>query len=209
MNRGPGVAEILTRKRFADRLGVNRSTVTRWADAGRLVLAEHGHVEVEASLQRLRDTSGGRDDVAARHAANRGAAIPEHHHGEKNAPEAAKNEMARMATAGNERATGAESRSDAQARKESAAADLLEIELAVKRGSLIPKEDVDAALKSFAASVRSRLDVLADQLSPVVAPVADLDEVHALLSEHARGVLSGVADDMARAATSMTELSKG
>jgi hypothetical protein len=188
------VAETLSRANFARLLGVNRSSVTRWAESGRLVLDAGGRVEVEASRQRLAETSAGRDDVAARHAIERGAAIPE--------PQAAAENAPAGATGVNTSAprVGGESRSDAQARKEAAAADLLEIELAQKRGQMIPKEDVDAALKAFAASVRARLDVLADQLAPMVAPVADLDEVHALLSEHARGVLSSVADDMARAA---------
>ena len=70
-----------------------------------------------------------------------------------------------------------------------------------KRGELIPKADVDLALRSFAASVRARLDVLPDQLAPLLAPVADLDEVHALLAEHSRSILSAVADDMGRAAS--------
>ena len=62
---------FLTRAQFARLLGVNRSTVTRWADAGRLVLLPDGSVDAEASLGRIRATSGGRDDVAARHAAQR------------------------------------------------------------------------------------------------------------------------------------------
>lgn len=167
----------VTQSEFARLKGWNKSTVTRAKQAGRLVMVS-GLVDVEATEARLAASSGGRDDVAARHAAARGA--PE-------APAAP--------SAGS---VGGESRADAQARKESAAADLLEIELAEKRGSLIPKEDVDAALKAMGASVRARLDVLADQLAPVVAPVADMDEVHALLAEHFRAVLAGIADDLAR-----------
>lgn len=194
--------ETLTRSRFADLLGVNRSTVTRWADAGRLVLDKHGNVIVEPSRARLIETGGGRDDVAARHAANRGAAISEHQSGAENAPAAGKG----PATGGNNRATmgGVETRTEAQARKEAVAADLLEIELAQKRGNLVPKEAVDAALKAFATSARSRLDVLPDQLAPVIAPVSDLDEVHALLAEYARDVQASIADDMMRQAAAVT-----
>lgn len=61
---------------FARRLGVNRSTVTRAAQAGRLVLAEDGRVCIAASLAKWAATRGGRDDVAARHAAGRGAELP-------------------------------------------------------------------------------------------------------------------------------------
>lgn len=183
----------VSQKEFAVLLGVNKGTVSRWKQAGRLVMSG-GLVEVEASRQRLAETSGGRDDVSARHAQNRGAAIPAAGEAGKNAPEAAKVGAGKTAAP----PVRNEVRADAQARKESAAADLLEIELAQKRGTLIPKEDVDASLKALGASVRARLDVLADQLAPVVAPVADLDETHAILAEHFRAVLAGISDDLAR-----------
>jgi len=185
------------RAAFARRLKVNKSTVTRAIKAGRLVLAEDGSIEVEASLIRWNETRGGRDDVAARHAANRGAEIPEVQPGEE-----------KRTTGATDGATPpqrlTETRSDATARKESLAADLLEMEKAKLQGNLIPREDVDRALKAFATSTRSRLDVLADQLAPVVAPVIAMDEVHALLSEYFRGVLAGIADDMQRHEAALT-----
>lgn len=60
---------------FARRLGVNRSTVTRAAQAGRLVLAADGRVLVQASLARWHATRGGRLDLAERHAQARGHAV--------------------------------------------------------------------------------------------------------------------------------------
>jgi hypothetical protein len=176
--------ELITQAEFARRQDWNRSTVTRLKHAGRLVM-EGVLVDVEATLARLGHTVGGRDDVAERHAAERAA------------------KAGSVDTAKSPR--GGETRADAQARKEAAAADLLEIELAQKRGTLIPKEDVDAALKAFAAATRARLDVLADQLAPILAPVADMAEVHALLAEHARGVLAAIADDMQRAEAALTK----
>jgi len=182
----------VTQAEFARIMGVARSTVSRtWKKAGRLVMAGD-LVDVDASRQRLRETSGGRDDVSARHAANRGAEIPVAQPDEENAPAA---KSAPPADTGKQ-PRGVESRADAQARKESAAADLMEIELAQKRGDLIPKEDVDAALKAFGAAVRAALDVFPDQTAPLVAPVIDMDEVHALLSESCRNVLAMVADHL-------------
>ncbi|CAM3827345.1 hypothetical protein [Castellaniella denitrificans] len=61
---------------FARRLGVNKSTITRAAQAGRLVM-EGGEVNVEASLARWHATQGGRPDVAERFAEQRGQAIPD------------------------------------------------------------------------------------------------------------------------------------
>ncbi len=69
-----GTARLLESKAdFARRLGVARSTVTRDAAAGRLVLVGD-QVDVHASLARRRATRGGRADVADRHAAARVAA---------------------------------------------------------------------------------------------------------------------------------------
>jgi hypothetical protein len=93
---------------------------------------------------------------------------------------------------------GTESRSDAQARKESAAADLLEIELGKARGNVINREDVDAAMRHLGAAVRSAMDVFPDQTAPLVAPVSNMDEVHSLLSEACRSVLAGIDDALAR-----------
>ncbi len=194
---------LMKQAAFAAAQGWNRSTVTRLKQAGRLVM-EGPLVDPVASLVRIRDTGGMRFDVAERHAAQRDG-----NGGSKNGADATAGqgeggdkgagEIAPLAAGGGL----GERRIDAQARKESAAADLLEMELAQKRGQLIPKDDVDQALKAFAAATRARLDVLADQLAPILAPVADLGEAHALLAEHARLVLAGIADDMARAAAAL------
>ena len=200
-------AHVCTQAEFAAAQGWHRSTVTRLKQAGRLVM-QGRMVEVAASVARIEETGGMRFDVAERHAANRaqpGTQLAQ--------PEAEKTAQAPLAGAGEGTGSGdgaiaapasgsgtGERRSDAQARKEAALADLAEMDVQQKRGNLIPKDDVDAALRSFATSVRARLDVLPDQLAPLLAPVADLDEIHALLAEHCRSILAAVADDMGRAA---------
>ena len=200
-------AHVCTQAEFAAAQGWHRSTVTRLKQAGRLVM-QGRLVEIAASLARIEETGGMRFDVAERHAANRaqpGTQLAQ--------PEAEKTAQAPLAGAGEGTGSGdgaiaapasgsgtGERRSDAQARKEAALADLAEMDVQQKRGNLIPKDDVDAALRSFATSVRARLDVLPDQLAPLLAPVADLDEIHALLAEHCRSILAAVADDMGRAA---------
>ncbi len=182
-----------TRADFARRLGVNRSTVTRWAEIGRIVM-DGDAVDVEASLQRIKDTGGARPDVAERHAAGRAVSAQKVGAGDTAPP------------ASMPPAPGADpsdkvgnSYQAARAVKEKYAALAAKLEYERSVGNLIPKDDVDQALKAFAAATRARLDVLADQLAPILAPVADLGEAHALLAEHARLVLAGIADDMARA----------
>lgn len=200
-------AHVCTQAEFAAAQGWHRSTVTRLKQAGRLVM-QGRMVEVAASLARIEETGGMRFDVAARHAANRAQPVTQ-----PAQPEAEKTAQAPLAGVVNGTGSGdgaiaapasgsgtGERRSDAQARKEAALADLAEMDVKQKRGNLIPKDDVDAALRAFATSVRARLDVLPDQLAPLLAPVSDLDEIHALLAEHARSILAAVADDMGRAA---------
>ena len=204
-------ANVCTQAEFAVRQGWHRSTVTRLKQAGRLVM-QGGRVDAAASLARIEETGGMRFDVAERHAANRTQQQAQQD-GQKTAaaPPAGMGE-------GNEQGAGpitspapdapmGERRSDAQARKEAALADKAEMEVEQMRGNLIPKEDVDAALRAFGASVRAKLDVLPDQIAPLVAPVTDMDEVHALLAEHARGILSAIADDMGRAAMAAGQVS--
>lgn len=184
-----------TRADFARRLGVNRSTITRWVETGRVVLSG-ALIDVEASQQRLAETGGARPDVAERHAAERAAKGATVGAGDTPPPAAppASDAASRADGVGN-------SYQAARAVKEKYAALHAKLEYEQALGNLIPKGDVDLALRSFAASVRAKLDVLPDQISPLVAPVSDLDEVHALLAEHCRGILSAVADDMGRAAT--------
>lgn len=197
----PAAAPIgVTRAEFARQMGVNRSTVTRWAEQGRLVLLTDGSVDAAASRLRIDQTSGGRDDVAARHAAARAR------NGAQDAP-AGQGGTASItppvdnAPAGLEssRPPGVETRADAQARKESAAADLLEIELQEKRGSMLPADQAEAAFRAVGAAVRAALDVLPDQTAPLVAPVTDLDECHALLSDACRHALAAVGAALDRA----------
>ena len=182
----------LIQSKFAELIGVDKSHITRLKQHGRLVMTEHGLVDVEASRQRILETSGGRDDVAARWAAQRAAEAAEAQTSDERRREGT--------TRGNGGATGGliESRIDAQARKEAAAADLLEMEREQKRGNLIPKEDVDAALKAMGAAVRSAMEVFPDQTAPIVAPVLDLEEVHNLLAQSCRDVMAGIEHSLAR-----------
>lgn len=175
-------------------MGVNRSTVTRWAEKGQIVLSGD-KIDVEASQQRLRDTGGARPDVAERHAAGRGAAVP----GQK-VPE-----WTQRAGAGDTAPPAApddrvgNTYQAARAVKEKYAAMQAKLDYEKAVGNLIPKEDVDLALKTFATATRARIDTLPDQLAPLLAPVSDLGEIHALLAEHLRLALAGIADDMHRA----------
>lgn len=185
---------VATRAEFARLMGVNKSTVTRWAEKGQIVLAS-GQVDVEASQQRLRDTGGARPDVAERHAAGRGAAVP--------GPKVGAGDTAPPAAPPTQDDRVGNTYQAARAVKEKYAAMQAKLDYEKAVGNLIPKDDVDIALKAFATATRARLDTIADQLAPVLAPVADIAELHALLAEHLRLALAGIADDLHRAEAAM------
>lgn len=182
----------VTQAEFARMNEVQKSTVTRWKAAGRLVMTPKGRVLVDESLRRLDETKGHRDDIAQRHAATRA---------QKRNGDGGSNGNGATPPDGDEggiHISATETRAAAQARKDSLAADKLEMEVAQMRRDLIPREDVDEALRFLGSAVRSALEVLADQQAPVLAPVQSLDETHALLSEAARATLQSVADEMDR-----------
>ena len=78
----------------------------------------------------------------------------------------------------------------AESRRVQAAAAREELELSRARGDVIAREDVDAALKFAGATLRGEIERLADQLAPLVAPVADLEECRATIEQAARDILA-------------------
>lgn len=180
---------LMSKVDFArDVLRKSPSYVTALLKAGRLVMrgsGKHARVVVADSLALIAATTGARDDVAARHAALRGDEV------------ASATLPAGSATAGSGEAQDPlvnlrEQRALAEARRSKAIADQEEMTAAKMRGDLVAREDVEAAFRNAGAAVRSALDVLADQVAPLVAPVVDLDEVHALLQEAARNTQSAI-----------------
>jgi len=64
-----------TKAAFARRLGVNKSTITRAGQEGRLIMQD-GKVDVAASLARWHATAGGRTDLTEKYARQRSKNIP-------------------------------------------------------------------------------------------------------------------------------------
>lgn len=184
-----------TRAAFAARCGVNKSTVTRWAEAGALVLAENGRdVQIEASLQRLAERRGIRPDVAARHAAGRGRDIPSARHDGKNAP------------AGLENATAGATESNSAPQLEALGVDgngsrtkyktialhyenqAIKLEMALRRGLRYPKKSVEREAIGLGATVRAAMERLIDQTAPRLAVMRDPLARRALIEQETRRI---------------------
>lgn len=166
---------IISKSRYAKIKGVNRSTVTRWIQSGR-----------------IGQTKGGLIDVAAADAQLAATQSPEPHHLARSEQIAA--DKAAQAVAGGqqgEQHPAAQEIYDAglrqklaRARYEENRADLAALERDEKAGSLIQRADAVFVLDDTLARMANLLERMADQLTPViVSHKGDAHAIHATLFE--------------------------
>lgn len=68
--------KILNQSDFAKHIGVNKSYITQLKKEGRLIMAKTGGVDVQASINKIKETADpNRDDVSSRHAEKRMAIV--------------------------------------------------------------------------------------------------------------------------------------
>lgn len=170
------MADLLNQSQFAERIGQSRQYVSKLKQTGRLVMVGD-KIDAQASMALIEQTSGTRDDVKERHAQTRAASAGE-------VPQAVIDSMEKARRV----------KAVSEARRVAALADREEMERDRLAGDLIAREDADAAMKFIGATVRGLLDVFPDQTTPLVAPVTNMDECHALLTEACRNVLIGLGD---------------
>ena len=186
----------VTQAEFARLKNWNRSTVNRGIQTGRIVMAGK-LVDVEATNARLRETAGERPDVAERFAAERAASA---------APSVVSSSVGAGDTPSQSSAEDkvGNSYQAARAVKEKYGALKAKADYEQQIANLIPRDDVDAALRFVGAALRSAMDVFPDQTAPVVAPVTDISETHSLLAESCRQVLANIEDAIARQIAAIT-----
>lgn len=177
---------IETKAAFARRIGINKSNVTRAAQAGRIVLTPGGMVDVEKSVQRWYETKGGRDDVAARHAENRGAVGSVGGAKAENGTVGPKTATsAQLAGEGN--ATGG---GDGNTRTRYKAVAMqyenqsIKLEMALRRGLRYPLALVKRESLGIGSSLRAAVERVIDQCAPRLAVMTnDLDRRRLLDAE--------------------------
>lgn len=152
---------------FARRLGVARSTVTRWAKAGHIELAPNGKVRVEESLRRLEQMQGARPDVAARHATKRGKSITAAgSHAEQTAD--ASVETAHEKTGASPVSIEA-ALADYKAQMLKFRNSLTKLEIALERGDWLVRDAHNRRMGELGKRLRQSLENLADSLAPRMA----------------------------------------
>lgn len=178
-----------TRAEFARRMGWNRSSVTRAAKDGRVVLVDD-MVDVEASLAKIE-----------------ALAHPDAHH----RAHAQQLEEARKAKAASQQPEppvvtpeGIEALNlrlkRAEADKREHEAESARMDREERAGNLIKREDVEFALDNFGATLRSLMENFADRLAQVVHPLQSMEETHAALAEAAQDVLQTMNDSLLKQA---------
>lgn len=196
-----------TKAAFARRLNWNRSTVTRAAQSGRLVMVGN-QVDVESSLARLQATQGARTDVAARHAAERAAPNPTPAPTPKNgtAPQIAhaepnQNNVGNRALEPDEPGPPTDGHSRARYKAIALQYENQQIKLgmAIARGLRFPRKNVAREATALGAILRSGLERVIDQTAPRLAVTTDPARRHALLDAELRLITRAVTAEFPRA----------
>lgn len=186
---------IETQADFARRLGVGRSRVSAYKDAGRLVM-EGDKVSIEASLERIKSTrSPQHDEQAAAYHASAAPAAP-------SAPQAAPPSPSADDKIGNSyqaaRAVGERYRALEAKRA---------YELAC--GQLMRADDVAHAVASAGTTLRTRLEAFPDTLAAQIVGPLDEAQRRALIADAVEHLLAGLAGDFRKLTESATHAVTG
>lgn len=175
----------MTKSEFARHIRVKPSYVTDLNKQGRLVLDEYGRVLVEESIQRIADTKDpSKIAVAARHAAARGAELPEP-----------------SASVGAQPSATAlpESRDfqDSRAKREHFAAEREELAFRKEAEELVEASAVVSVVSDAATILRGKLESLPDLLAPQLVGICDEQRIRAVLSDYIEEALENVSRQFA------------
>lgn len=109
--------------------------------------------------------------------------------------------LLRSTTAAPERANDAAQTPEYQdwrERKEKAQAEMVEMDVAQRRGQLMDAAEVRAAAVAAVTAIRTRLEMLPDQLAPVLAASSDEQRIRAVLAGEIEAALADMAHAFAK-----------
>lgn len=173
-----------TQTAFAERIGVAKSYVTRLKQLGRLVLAENGLVDVEASLARLKETQ---DPAKPSHIAL------------SDTP-GKPDEQPLVAPPEDAPAEGAMNYQQARAVKEKYQALSAKLEYEQSCAQLLRADDVAAVIARVAVTLRTRFESFPDLLAPQLAEIRDEQQIRSLLADQVEILLSDLSAQFAKLA---------
>lgn len=191
-----------TRAEFAAHKRVNKSTVTRWDQAGKIVWTDDGQIDFEKSLALIEQTGDPaklgvklrhqreRDDKAIGAELDGDSAVTE-----EPAPAATRPSGAAASTGDSEpRSNDYSDFNRARALKEAELAKLAKIKREEQEGLLIRRDDVKRDIEALAVIVSKGLTGIPARVMPLINGEADPGKREALLEEQIRHVLNEFAD---------------
>lgn len=181
-----------TQTEFAGRIGVAKSYVTKLKQLGRLVMADGGLVDVEASLDLLQKT---RDESKPSHL-NLGNA------GHQSAPASPRLAAVPAEEAPVQEQPSPEEMNYQQARsvKERYQALAARRDYEQSCGDLMVAADVLAVVSRIAVTLRTRFESFPDLLAPQLADLRDEHVIRALLADHVQILLADLSAQFAHLA---------
>lgn len=183
----------MSQAEFSRHMGYkSRSYVTQLRNEGRLVIAENGKVDVEASIARINETGDpNRDDVAKRHAEERG------------------NQIITDAPAGKPKRTAKDQDpnkvtfSEARAKEQHYKSLQAELDYQKAIGELVPIKDMQAAVADLVTTFRQTLENIPHRISSDLVGKdmnyirgAIKQELHAALSELEKGCAEKITSEV-------------
>ena len=182
-----------TRAEFAAHKGVNKSTVTRWDQAGKLVFADEQKRQInfdasEALIDQSADPA--KHGVTLMHARQRVVKQVDAAMNESVPPEKPGNQP----EAGSKGETTYSEFNRARADKESELAKLTKMRREEQEGLLIRREDVQRDIESLAVIISKGLDSIAARVMPLINAEPDPGKREALLQMEVFKVKSEFAD---------------
>jgi hypothetical protein len=182
----------LNQTQFAKHIGVHKSYITELKQAGRIVMAENGKVDVEASMLLITETSDpNRDDVSARHAKERGQDTKVDEIGETK-PEKISKKLKPVIVHDAHHSKFSEGRAKEQHFKALAA----ELEYQKNIGEVVQKADMQMAVADVVTRFRQRLENLPHSISAELVGQSQ-DEIHVRIKHECHDILSELAREFA------------
>lgn len=202
---------IGNQKDLAQYLGLNKSSVSRAVHAGRIQAEPDGRFDFEKCAAAWHASTGGRADLIARHAAQRGAAIPKGQPIPQNAPAASTAPTVPAAPVTDDLDIDLDSgnRNKAKALILHYENSLIKIEMSLRRAL---RYDLATALResdSLGATLRAGLERVIDTCAPRLAATADPKTRHHILAQEMKRLRTLIKREMPRSLRRMREAGRG
>jgi phage terminase Nu1 subunit (DNA packaging protein) len=201
--------KLVTQTEFARICGVNKSTVTRWLQNGRIQLAKNGLIDpVAAAVMRAATES-----PQPHHQARKTQFDEQHEAAQGVAPDATPATSQQTAQNGPQaRFTMPQGGQDTpQAEKlgialkietyklQKAKAETANVELDKMAGALCERSEVDYALNDFGSALRALLEAMPDRLASQLSTLhGDVSAMHRAIEEAMHDALASMAETMTR-----------